>query len=407
MDQQFDIVIIGNSAAGMQALRTLHRHAPHRSVAIVDREPHPAYSRVLTPYYVGGKTERSNLFIVDHAFYHRLGVATLFGQPAVEIDADRHRLTLGNGMTIGFGALLIASGAEARSIEISAAGICTLRHLDDADRLAQLLPEARSVTAIGAGLVSIPFLSHAGPELERHLVVGSNRIFSRVVDAEASAILEERFVADGLQLHKQDDVVDLAGGERLELALASGTRLTTDMLLVGKGVVPNTGLARQAGLAVGDGILIDDRCRTSHPDIYAAGDVAEGRDFVTGESTIQGNWLTAVEQAEVAALNMLKLPATYPGSMKNNTTEVFGVDIAAVGYCRDDAPRVISAHDRFTGRFRKVFLDERDRVLGATLIGETNDAGVYYQLVTTRAVFPGERLLHGANSYAARLLAMA
>lgn len=404
MNRRFDILIIGNSAAGMQALRTIRRHGGNLSVALVDRENCPAYSRVLTPYYVGGKTHRENLFIVGHDFYRRFAIATLLGHAAVELDPDRHEVRLADGTAVGYGKLLLATGAEARGIEITAHGVSTLRHLEDADRLERLLKGARSVTAVGAGLVSIPFLSHAGTDVERHLVIGSDRVFSRVVDPEASAILEERFLATGLVIHKRDDIAGLGGTERLELTLARGGRFATDLLLVGKGVVPNTLLARQADLAVKEGIVIDDFCRTSHPDIYAAGDVAEGRDFVTGEATIQGNWMTAVEQGEIAAMNMLGLPCAYDGSLKNNTTEVFGVDVAVVGYCGDGAHRTLAAHDPFTGRFRKVFLDERDRVMGATMVGETNDAGVFCQLVRTRAIFPGERVLRGANTYAARLL---
>jgi len=403
MNHYFDIVIIGNSAAGLQAMQTIRRHSRAVTVAVIDREDCPAYSRVLTPYYIGGKTGRDNLFIVDHPFYERLGVTSLFGRTAVELDAERHQIRLHDGTVISFGKLLLAAGAEARATEITANAVCTLRHLEDAETLAGLLGTARSVTAVGAGLVSIPFLSHAGPEIEKHLIVGSNRVFSRVVDSEAAAVLEEHFVTAGLHLHKEDDVVSVTATDRLELTLASGIRLSTDMLLVGKGVVPNTALATQAGLKVRDGISIDQFCATDHPDVFAAGDAAEGLDFVTGEPTVQGNWMTAVEQGEHAALAMLGIHAPYEGSMKNNITEVFGIDVAAVGYCRDDAPHTASAHTPFTGRFRKVFLDEHQRTIGAVMIGDTNDAGSWYRMVRQREPFTGPALLQGENRYAKAL----
>jgi NAD(P)H-nitrite reductase large subunit len=216
-------------------------------------------------------------------------------------------------------------------------------------------------------------------------------------------VLEEHFVTAGLHLHKEDDVVSVTATDRLELTLASGIRLSTDMLLVGKGVVPNTALATQAGLKVRDGISIDQFCATDHPDVFAAGDAAEGLDFVTGEPTVQGNWMTAVEQGEHAALAMLGIHAPYEGSMKNNITEVFGIDVAAVGYCRDDAPHTASAHTPFTGRFRKVFLDEHQRTIGAVMIGDTNDAGSWYRMVRQREPFTGPALLQGENRYAKAL----
>ncbi len=407
MAEAFDYVVIGNSAAGLQAVRTLRRHARDVSVALIDREDHPAYSRVLTPYYVGGKTGRDNLFIVGHDYYRREGIATLFGSSVVALDADGHRLELADGRRIVFGKLLLAIGAEARTLAVTSERACTLRHMADAEKLEALMQNARSITAVGAGLVSLPLLSHAPESAEKHLVVGSNRIFSRVVDADASAILEEMFRKCGLLLHKQDDIVAIAEGDQLELTLASGGHLTSDMLIIGKGVTPNIALARAAGLQVHEGILVDDYCCTSHADIYAAGDAAEGKDFVTGEPTIQGNWMTAVEQGENAALNMLGKTCAYEGSLKNNITEVFGVDIAAIGYCQDDASQTSSTYDAGTGRYRKIFLNERRRVIGATLIGETNDAGLYYHWVRTRSVFPGESALYRTNTYASFLQRLA
>jgi NAD(P)H-nitrite reductase large subunit len=398
--QCYDIVIIGNSAAGLQAIRTLRRHSRQVSIALIDLEDCPAYSRVLTPYFVGGKTAKSNLFIVERDFYASLGVTPLLGQAVVAVDPERHQVRLADGSAVGFGKLLIAAGGEARPFAGATSRVCTLRHLADAEKLSSLLGSARSVTALGAGLVSVPVLSHLPPGVERHLVVASGRVFSRVVDAESAALLEEHFIRSGVVLHKHDDITGVRQGERLELTLSSGGRIVSDVLVVGKGVTANTALAREAGLAVGDGILIDDFCRTGHPDVYAAGDAAEGKDLVTGQVTVQGNWMTAVEQGEHAALNMLGLRCAYGGSLKNNITEVFGLDVAVIGYCQDDAPATASAGNRFTGRFRKVFLDEQGRLIGASLIGETNDSGVYYQMVRGRMPFPGARMLHGENRHA-------
>jgi NAD(P)H-nitrite reductase large subunit len=317
------------------------------------------------------------------------------------LELDFKEVRFSDGTKIGFGKLLLATGGEARTIQWQTPRLCTLRHIADAERLEARMGAARSVTALGAGLVSVPVLSHLSQGIERHLIVGSDRVFSRVVDSELSVLLEEHFTKAGVVLHKRDDITEVKEEERLELTLASGTRLITDLLVVGKGITPNTHLASDAGLAVREGILIDDYCRTGHPDVYAAGDAAEGKDFVTGQPTVQGNWMTAVEQGENAALNMLGLTCAYEGSMKNNITEVFGLDVAVIGYCQDDAPEAVSVGNRFTGRFRKVFLDGRRRMIGASMIGETNDSGVFYQLIRARAPFPGEQILHGENRHSA------
>ncbi len=400
MAEQYDFVIIGNSAAGLQALRTLRRYDQHGSIALIDREDCPAYSRVLTPYYIGGHIPREGLDIVDLSFYQGLGVTTIFGSSVTSIDPEKHSLQLADGREIGFKKLLIATGAEARTLPLATQCTCVLRHMADAEKLFNLFQGIKSVTAIGAGLVSLPLLSHASDQAEKHLVVGSNRIFSRVVDPETSAILEDQLTAKGLNIHKQNDIKKLVEEEQLHLELNSGKQLNSDLLIVGKGVAPNTQLAVAAGLDVADGVLIDRFCRSSHPDVFAAGDAAEGADFITGETTVQGNWMTAVEQGENAALNMLGIECSYQGSLKNNITEIFGVGVAAVGYCQDDVAESVSSWNAATGRFRRVFLDEKQRVVGANLIGETNDAGLYYQLVSTRSVFPGKQMLTGTATYA-------
>ncbi len=400
MAEQYDFVIIGNSAAGLQAIRTLRKHDQRATIAIVDREDRPAYSRVLTPYYIGGHILREGLDIVDHSFYEESGITTIFGHSVISIDPEKHFLQLTDGSNVSFKKLLIATGAEARTLPIATERACVLRHMADAEKLVDLYQNIKSVTAVGAGLVSLPLLSHAPKQAEKHLVVGSNRIFSRVVDPETSAILEDQLKAEGLNIHKQNDVKEMVEKDQLHLNLASGKQLRSDLLIIGKGVTPNTHLATEAGLDVADGILINDNCRSSHPDVYAAGDAAEGVDFITGETTIQGNWMTAVEQGENAALNMLGIECHYQGSLKNNITEIFGIEVAAVGYCQDDVAEIISSWNALTGRFRRVFLDEKQRVVGANMIGETNDAGLYYQLISTRSVFPGKTMLTGTANYA-------
>jgi len=399
MAEHYDFVIIGNSAAGLQAIRTLRKHDQQSTIAIIDREDRPAYSRVLTPYYIGGHILREGLDIVDHSFYQEWGITPVFGQSAVSINPEKHSLELADGRKISFKKLLLATGAEARTLPIATQRACVLRHMDDAEKLFGLFQGIKSVTAVGAGLVSLPLLSHASEQAEKHLIVGSNRIFSRVVDPETSAILEEQLKAKGLNIHKQNDIKEMVEKEQLQLELNSGKQLSSDLLIIGKGVSPNTQLAVAAGLDVANGVLIDRFGRSNHPDIFAAGDAAEGTDFITGEPTIQGNWMTAVEQGENAALNMLGIECRYQGSLKNNITEIFGIEVAAIGYCQDDVAEIISSWNAVTGRFRRVFLDEKQRVVGANMVGEANDAGLYYQLITTRSVFPGKTMLTGTATY--------
>lgn len=396
----YDIVIIGNSAAGLSAVKKIRSISNTIKVAIIDREDRPAYSRVMTPYYSGGKIEKEGLFIVDLSFYQGLNIDTFFGFSVVQINTDQQSISLDNDETVQYQQLLIATGAEATQINVSSPSSSVLRHMSDAEHLANLFESVGSVTAIGAGLVSLPVLSHLPETVEKNLIIGSNRIFSRVVNAEAAVILEEKLTAKGLNIYKNDDIQSYTENGCLSLSLKSGLQIDTDVLVVGKGVQPNIKLAKSAGLAVNDGVLIDDQCMTSCEGVYAAGDVAEGKDFISGDKTIQGNWMTAVEQGEIAAINMLGQVCSYEGSLKNNITEIFGIDVAVIGYYWDDAPNSAVYHELSTGVYRKVFLDDDDRVIGVTMIGNTNDSGLFYHMIKSRSAFPGQQILNKTNTYA-------
>jgi len=399
----FDILIIGNSAAGISAAKTIRKHDKYVSIGIIDRENCPAYSRVMTPYFIGKKCSKASLYLTDNQFYKNLNIATFFGLEAVELNIEAKYVTLSNSTKIYFNSLIIATGAEATTINILSDKSTVLRHMSDAEKLDKLLNSAKSVTAIGAGLVSIPILSHLKDDVEKNLVVGSGRIFSRVLDKDASLILEEKLKNKGLNIYKNDDISSYYDNSKLRIKLNSGKSLDTDVLLIGKGVIPNIQLALKSGIKCKNGILINDCCQTNIDYIYAAGDVAEGKDFITGETTIQGNWITAVEQGEIAGLNAIGIKVKYEGSLKNNTTEVFGYDLAVIGYFNDNAPKTKSFFNEFTGVYRKVFLDSDNTVIGVTLLNNTNEAGIYYDMIKTREKFSTNHLLSKNNTYAQKL----
>ncbi|TYB33873.1 MAG: NAD(P)/FAD-dependent oxidoreductase [Flexistipes sinusarabici] len=384
--QKYDYVIAGNSAAGLNAMRTLRYFDKNSSVAVIDRENEPAYSRVLTPYYVGDKIKRDALYIVDKQFYRKNGIDTFFGKELISIVPERNTIGLSDGTELIYGKLLLATGGEAKEIKFNnSKNVLKLRHFKDADRMNEMYKKSASVVGFGAGLVTIPLLSHLRKDIEKHLVISSDRIFSRVVDRDASEILEKKFASEGLTIHKKDDLISIEEKlDKLDITLKSGSKLTADMVIVGKGVEPNIQLADEAGIDTHWGIMVDKHCRTNVGNIFAAGDVAECNDFFGEGTVIQGNWLTAAEQGDLAARNMLGYDVRYEGSLKNNTTEVFGTEVAVVGYFNDDVRSKIF-YDEQRGFFRKIFLDESNTVIGATMIGETNDAGIYYGLVKRRA----------------------
>ncbi|BAI79752.1 FAD-dependent pyridine nucleotide-disulphide oxidoreductase family protein [Deferribacter desulfuricans SSM1] len=385
--KHYDIVALGNSAASLSFVTTLRKFNNDKSILMVDRENLPAYSRVLTPYYVANKTDRDGIFIVNSEFYKSKGIDTIFGKTVVSVDFDKRYVHLDDGEIINYKYLFIGLGAEATKIGLESDRVLNLRHLNDADKLHELYKTAKSVVGFGAGLVTIPLLSHLKDDVEKYLVISSDRVFSRVVDKDAASIIEDTMKNKGVKIYKKDNIKSIkTNKENISVELESGNSLVADFAIIGKGVTQNTHIFKDSSLNINWGILVNEYCQTNIENVYAGGDIAEDLDFITKEYTTQGNWITAVEHGEIAAKHILGIKEKYDGSIKNNTTEVFGVEVAVVGYFKDDV-KTVTFYDQSRRYFRKLFLDENGVIIGCTMVGESNDAGIYYGLIKRRVKF--------------------
>ncbi|MGA1861895.1 FAD-dependent oxidoreductase [Deferribacter thermophilus] len=385
--KHYDIVVLGNSAASLSFVNTFRKFDKTQTILVVDRENLPAYSRVLTPYYVAGKTDRNGIFIVDKNFYKDNNIDAMFGNSVTAVDFDKNNVILENSETINYKFLFIGLGAEATKIGFESDRVLNLRHLSDADKLHEFYKTAKRVVGYGAGLVTIPLLSHLNDDVEKYLVISSDRVFSRVVDKDAASIIEETMKSKGVKIFKQDNIKSIqTNTEDIEIKLESGKTLTADFAIIGKGVTQNTHIFKETPLNINWGILVNEYCQTNIENVYAGGDIAEDKDFITQQYTTQGNWITAVEHGEIAAKHILGIKEKYDGSIKNNTTEVFGIEVAVVGYFKDDV-KTVTFYNQSRKYFRKIFLDENGVIIGCTMVGETNDAGIYYGLIKRRVKF--------------------
>ena len=384
----YDIVIIGNSAAAISAVNTIRKYNTSISIAIIDREDTVAYSRVLTPYYISGKTDVNGIFMVNDDYYKKYGIFTFFGNEAKFIDRQMHQICLSDGKKLQYKKLLIANGAEAINLEFKGDSILNLRHLDDAIKLRKYFLNSKVIAGFGAGLVTIPMLSHFNENIEKHLIISSNRILSRLLDMESSEILEKFLIERGLNIYKNENIETIENKDDITIInLTSGATINCDCLIVGKGVKPNIELAKGSGIDANYGVLVDEHCKTIDSDIFAAGDVAEGFEFETKRRVIQGNWITAVEQAEIAAKNMLGFKVTYEGSFKCNITKIFGIGVAVVGIINDDIYITETHSNSMMDTYRKYYLDDKGILRGVVMINNTDEAGIYYGLIKQNMLY--------------------
>lgn len=295
-------MIVGNSAAALSAIRAIRERRQDYSITLISREDCCAYSPALTTHYLSDQMPEEKLFIVDEGFYKRAGVECVLGTEAVELDPKRQVVVLNDGKRIDYDRVLIATGASPKILESAYAGIagdiCYLRTVGDARRIKRLSRQAKEIMIVGAGLVSMQIADALyRPGIHLTFVVGSRQVLGQNVDEDCAAIIQEQTASSsgGTFLFGRNVThIDRANGGYRTL-LDTGEELAADMIIVGKGVEPNARWARNGGIHTNQGILVDEFMRTNLEGVYAAGDVTEARNRVTGLLEPVPNWINACE----------------------------------------------------------------------------------------------------------------
>jgi NAD(P)H-nitrite reductase large subunit len=383
--------IIGNSAAGLSAIRAIRKSGDLRPVVLISAEKCHAYSPVLTTYYIGNQIKRSNLFLVDESFYSTHRVQTIFGRSVKEVDPANRQLHFENGLRMDYEDLLIASGASARTLghvtPEASNYVSTLRTVADADKIKAASEKVERVVVIGAGLVSLQTIrAILGKGLRIILVSGSEQVLSQQMDRESASIIQEKLTAQGVEILFGRDVSQVyEKGGRAQVVTSYGETLPADLVVVGKGVRPNIKMVENTSIRTNLGILVDDRMRTSVENVYAAGDAAEGRNEITGEMEVIATWFNACAQGEIAGLNMAGRPARRQGQFRENVTTLMEVVVASIGESKPlyGQYQELRHVDYRQSQSRKLYL-EGSRIVGALLVGNAYDAGVIRHCIANR-----------------------
>ncbi len=334
------------------------------------------------------------------------GVELLMGEKAARIDAERREVETASGKVFPYDRLLVASGEILKSrcsMEETSPSSSTIRDLPDMTGIRERFEgKTGRVVIAGAGPVGM----ETGDALHKlgwsvTFVVTSNRVFSMMLDFPAAELVVRKLREQGIEILTGEDIVHI--GRNGEVHMKSGKKMTCDLVIFGKGVHPSLDFIEGSGIAVGRGIVVDERQETSVPGVYAAGDVAETMDIIDGDRSVNALWPLAVEQGRVAALNMAGIPATYPGSLARNILRVFGVSLLAAG-----AGRKEQGYDIMTEQgpdfYHKIVLD-KGILKGFIFVGEVRNEGLYTNLIKTKTdvlAYAGS-LLRGSYGYGRHL----
>ncbi|MBV9232375.1 MAG: NAD(P)/FAD-dependent oxidoreductase, partial [Chloroflexi bacterium] len=365
MAERISYLIIGNGIAGVTAAEILRAEDSAATIAVIADDPFPVYYRPALKDYLGGRVREDKLWARPTSFYQDHNIYFLPDR-VVAIQAGQHIVELQSGREVGYQRLLLANGARAATLDcpgVDLEGVTTLRTVADYQAVLARLSTVQRVVVSGSGtlaLETIETLRHRGYEVT-HLL-RRRALWSEVLDLTASDLVMQQERRDGVDVRLEEEIAEITGngGQVNGVVTTKGTRIRCEMVIIAIGIEPGIDFIRASGVGCGRGVKVDGKMRTNTPDIYAAGDVLETTDVVTGRTRAIGQWYPAVQQARAAAYSMLDLLDTnrpFRSSTFYNATFLYGLDFASVGVTNAQGYQEIVA-DPKPRTYRKVLLKD-------------------------------------------------
>jgi nitrite reductase (NADH) large subunit len=378
------LVVVGNGMATARLVDELAKVALGRyAIAVIGEEPRLAYNRVLLSSVLAGETASHDIELRPASWWRDRGVTLKYGCRATEIDVGRHELKIANEESVSFSRLVLATGSTPLRLNVPGsdlAGVHTFRDSRDVDLLLTLAAQKKRVVVVGGGLLGLEAaygLAKAGaPVTLIHLM---DRLMERQLDAPAADLLKTLVERKGIRVLLNANTARLHGTTRVEgVELTDGRRIEADAVIFAAGIRPNVLLAKDAGIAVGRGIVVDDHLQTAAPEIFALGECAEHRGICYGLVE------PAYEQARVLAQHLAGKTAAYGGSVVATNLKVSGVSVFSAGdFIGAEGSETILLSDVRHGTYKKLVISE-GRLAGAVLVGDVESALWYLELIRNR-----------------------
>ncbi|MDJ0738747.1 MAG: FAD-dependent oxidoreductase [Gammaproteobacteria bacterium] len=378
-------LIIGAGPAGVNAAESLRKLDPDAAIRIVGDEPEPPYSRMAIPYLLMDRIAEHGTHLREAAgHFDRLAIDVTHARVA-RVAGDAHEVVLDDGSTHAYDRLLIATGSSPALPPlpgIDGPNVATCWTLADARVIQERAQPGSRVALIGAGFIGSIILEALGLRgVKLSVIEQGERMVPRMMGPQAGGLLQ-RWCE-----HKGVDVYTGVAVERIDddgVQLADGTQIGADLVISATGVRPNVGFLDGSGVEIGQGVLIDRQFRTTVADIYAAGDVAQGLDFCTGEYAVHAIQPTAADHGHLAAANMSGKETLYEGSMNMNVLDTLGLLSCSFGsWMGVDGGDQAELYAPDDWRYLSLQFDG-DRIVGANAVGLFQHVGILRGLIQRR-----------------------
>lgn len=379
------LVIIGNGMAAARLVEEMAKRALGRyAIAVIGDEPRLAYNRVLLSSVLAGEATSQEIELKSAAWWRDRGVTVTYGCAATSVDLAKRTVHLASGKNVPFSKLVFATGSMPLRLPVPGSdlqGVHTFRDSRDTDQLLQLAEAKARVVVVGGGLLGLEAaygLAKAGSKVTLlHLM---DRLMERQLDAPAAALLKRLVEMKGVEVLLGANTKQILGVDKVEgVELVDGRSIAAEAVVFAAGIRPNVTLAKEAGVPVNRGIMVDDQLRTGSADVYALGECAEHR------GTCYGLVEPAYEQAKVLADHLADGATDYSGSVVATNLKVSGVSVFSAGdFLAADNSETLVFNDERRGTYKKLVVAD-GRLTGAVLVGDTQDALWYLDLIRTTA----------------------
>lgn len=379
-------VVVGAGPAGVVACETIRKLDSQAGITLIGAEPEPPYSRMAIPYLLSEKIAEQGTFLRKTAGYYKQLNIKLVHNNVTAVDADQNSLKLDNGKSLSFDRLLLATGATPVNPPIPGMDLPGVRHcwtLEDARQIAARAKSGLSVVLMGAGFIGCIILeSLVKRGVSLTVVERGDRMVPRMMDDTAGNLLKQWCEDKGIRVLTGHSVNAIEVSEPLSVVMDSGETLSADLVISATGVRSNIDFLKASGIETDQGVLVNRFLQTNKSTVYAAGDVAQGCDFSTGEFTVQAIQPTAVEHGRIAAINMVQDNVLeHHGSLNMNVLDTLGLISTSFGQWMGveggDSVCIVDQQ-----RYKYLNLQFKDDVLvGISSLGHTENMGVARGLI--------------------------
>ena len=384
------LVVIGNGMAGISTVEQILKLTSRYDITVFGTEPYPNYNRIMLSYVLEGSKTIDDIVLNDLHWYEDNGITLHTGTTVSRIDADNREVVTNEGTRVPYDKVIIATGSSSFILPVPGhdkEGVVGFRDIADCNMMLEAAKQYKKAAVIGGGLLGLEAakgLVQLGMDVTVvHLM---QDLMERQLDPQASAMLKAELERQGIRFKMGAQTAELIGGERVEgLRFADDTVLDADFVVMAVGIKPNTIVARESGMEVNRGIVVDDYMQTSLEGVYSVGECTEHR------GVCYGLVAPLFEQGMILAKHICGVEtAPYEGSVVSTKLKISGVDVFSTGEFLDSPDHTVISHkDDWKRTYKKILL--RDNIMvGAVLFGDVTDSAELQKLIKQRTEMTDE-----------------